>query len=216
MKFVADSTHSSIIVHRMLFSTRILLLPALLSMITIFLFFSLEISYGISLEEFAREKAKIENLKDPKNTRHNPKQVMEKVNRFCNLLQRTGITAFQIAMDRDSQFFDSETYVFAHTLIDAKVMADPIHPEKVGLNVLYAQDTLGKFYIAEMNRMVREKKAGWVEYYYRRSGIKEPIVKTVYACECSMNEISYVIAGGLDNFTKNQVLKMLGDVNADK
>lgn len=212
MKYVIDSTHSTITVHRKLILCLVFLFP----MVTTFLFFPLEDSFGISLEEFAREKAKIGNLSGPENIKYDPRQVMEKVNRFCSLLQRTGKEAFQIAMDRKSRFFDSETYVFAHTLIDAKVMADPIHPEKVGLNALYAQDTLGKFYIAEMNRMVRENKNGWVEYYYRRPGIEKPVIKTVYACECSVNEITYVIASGLDNLTKNQVLKILEDIHAEK
>lgn len=220
MKYRNDSKHSIIIipmvVQLVFCSTRILFLMVLISITTMFLSFSLEISFGITLEEFASEKAKIENLKDHKISTHDPVYVIEKVNRFCSLLQRIGREAFQIAMDKNSEFFDSETYVFAHTLIDAKVTADPIHPEKVGLSILYAQDKLGKFFIAEMNRMVKENKAGWMEYYYRSPGNKKPIVKTVYACRCSVNEIDYVIACGLDNLIKDQVLKMLEDVDAGK
>ncbi len=185
-------------------------------LMTALLVFPLEMSFTASLRDFVKEKENIETNELTEKASLHPILVMNKVNRFCRLLQQKGAAAFKICMNKESAFFDHETYIFAHTLVDAEVMASPMDPEMVGKNILFMQDIIGKLYIAEMNRMVKENKAGWIEYYYRKTSEEMPIVKTAYARECRVDGRTYVIACGIENITKNQVLKVLQDLVPEK
>ena len=166
-------------------------------------------SFPLSLDEFERDIAALEQSVNKETPSADPRVVMEAVNRFCNLLQENGKSLFDLYSQRAIVCLDYGIPIFVHTLTDAKVMADLAEPEMVGKCVLFRRDTIGRFYIAEMNRLVRDKSSGWIEYAYLDSDSGKPIVNAAYACQCRLGDEIYVVYAKILNITKKQVLNLL-------
>jgi len=73
--------------------------------------------------------------------------------------------AFSDFMSREGGFFDRDLYVFVVD-VDGNMWVNGAFPEAAGTNALGAQDTGGRFYIAQMLAVAAERGEGWVEYQW--------------------------------------------------
>lgn len=164
-----------------------------------------------TLKELTAES--IEACKANEHNPPSPRTVMAKVHKFCDLLQEMGTPAFELLRGKDSEFIFNGTYIWVHTMSEAKVMVQPVNPSKEGKVWLYLRDITGKLYIAEMNQIVSEKKNGWVEYYYPKPGGTIPYLKTSYVLGCTLDGETYVIGSGIYDQSRAQVLAKLRDAS---
>ncbi len=73
-----------------------------------------------------------------------------------------------------------DTYVFALDIDKHTVLAHPFKPGLKGKVLIGIKDVKGKMFFAEMCKMAKTNKEGWVEYMWPRPGEKKPSPKKTY------------------------------------
>ena len=74
------------------------------------------------------------------------------------------------------------------------------------------KDKAGKLFFAEMNKLVREKGAGWVSYMWPKPGQQEASKKVSYVKICKIGEDDEIVIGcGVYDLPEEEVKKLVGE-----
>jgi signal transduction histidine kinase len=84
----------------------------------------------------------------------------------------------------------------------------PIKYKMVGQRVTGFKDINGKLFFAEMNRIAREKGAGWVSYMWPKPGEKDPSLKVSYVKLCKVDGVEMVVGCGVYGIPEDEVKKL--------
>ncbi|MBN2163974.1 MAG: cache domain-containing protein [Pontiellaceae bacterium] len=130
-----------------------------------------------------------------------PSTVVEKVDKACSLLEKEGQAAFPKFQGEGSEFIFDGTYMWIHTLTDAKMLMHPIKYKMVGNLYTGLKDKSGKRFFVVMNQICTDEKSGWVEYLWPKPGGNDVIRKISYVKTCTMPDGTAVVVGcGLYNY----------------
>ncbi len=131
-----------------------------------------------------------------------------KVNQACNLLGREGKTAFPKFKGKDSEFIFCGSYIWVQDL-KGVVRMEPAFPMMEGMQLIDAKDGHDKRPIFEINKLAKEKGAGWVDYWWPKPGEPAPARKISYIKLCKVDGEDMVVGAGVYNLTDNQIDKIL-------
>ena len=138
-----------------------------------------------------------------------PAVIIAKVNEACALLEKEGASAFPKFSGKGSAFLYEGTYVWVHTLTEAKMLMHPIKYKMVGNSLIGLKDAKGKRFFVVMNDLAREKGEGWVEYYWPKPGTEESVRKISFIKKGKLADGTEVVVGsGLVNFSEAEVAKL--------
>ncbi len=130
-----------------------------------------------------------------------PGLIIAKVTEACALLEKEGTAAFPKFQGKGSKFLFNGTYVWIHTLDDGVMLMHPMKYKLDGQSIIGMKDKKGKRFFATMNAVVKEKGAGWVDYYWPKPGSSDIVHKVSYVRGCkSADGINLVVGCGLYKF----------------
>jgi cytochrome c len=78
-----------------------------------------------------------------------------------------------------NQFVKGELYVFAYDMTGT-IIAHPINPKLVGMNVLETPDVDGKLFRKDIITLAKKSGTGWVDYKYKNAKSGKIEQKTTY------------------------------------
>ena len=108
-------------------------------------------------------------------------EAVAKVKEAARLVQDKGVeAALKVLNDPNGPFVWKDTYVFAVDLETEKVVAHPIIPALIGMDVMGVKDIDGKMFHIDFITIGREKGEGWVDYTWPKPGTRTPIRKWTY------------------------------------
>ena len=161
-------------------------------------------------EKAALAKESEKKAAETAKTKPTPKMIIEKVNAAAKLLEAEGEEAFDKFKGKDSEFIFAGTYIWLHDMKGVMKM-HPIKFKMEGKALIGLKDKKGKLFFAEMNKLVREKGAGWVDYMWPKPGEKEPSQKVSYIKLCKMKGGNEIVVGcGVYDLPEEEVKKILG------
>lgn len=89
-------------------------------------------------------------------------------------------------------------YVFAADFNGVN-LAHPAKRDLVGKNAWKLKGAKGKFLVQEMIKVAKDQGEGWVEYWWNRTGEKEPVLKRAYVKRVPGEDIwlgsAYIVKG---------------------
>lgn len=132
-----------------------------------------------------------------------PQQIMQKVDRACQLLKTEGATAFPKFKGKDSEFIFSGTYLWINSG-DGYILMHPIRPNLEGKSLMGFSDVRGKLFFSELTNLVLQKGSGWVDYWWPKPGEVSPSYKVSYAKGVFVDGHLWVVGCGAYGFTKEQ------------
>ncbi len=135
--------------------------------------------------------------------------IVAKVNKACELLAKDGKAAFPKFKGKDSEFIFAGTYIWIHDMNGVMLM-HPIKFKLDGKNVTGLKDTAGKFLFVEMNKVAKEKGAGWVDYMWPKPGEKDPSRKVSYVKLVKTPDGEMVAGCGVYDLPSAEVDKLIG------
>lgn len=141
-------------------------------------------------------------------TRPSFEMIKEKVDQACNLLEKEGKAAFPKFKGKNSDFIFGGTYIWVHDLKGVMRM-DPAIPKMEGMNLIDVKDGHDKRPFFEMNRVAKEKGAGWVDYWWPKPGLPTPSRKISYLRLCKVDGEDLVVGAGVQGLPDNQIDKFL-------
>ncbi len=160
-------------------------------------------------EKSALAKESEKRAEETAKTKPTAKMIIEKVNSACKLLEKEGAEAFDKFKGKDSEYIFAGTYIWLHDMKGVMKM-HPIKFKMEGKALIGLKDKNGKLFFAEMNKVTREKGAGWVDYMWPKPGEKEPALKVSYVKLCKMKDGSEIVVGcGVYDLPKEEVAKLL-------
>ncbi|MGP8051730.1 MAG: cache domain-containing protein [Desulfobaccales bacterium] len=134
--------------------------------------------------------------------------VQEKVDQACNLLEKEGKAAFPKFTGKNSDFIFCGTYIWAHDL-KGVMRLDPAIPQMEGMNLSDVKDSHNKRPFAEMNRVAKEKGAGWVDYWWPKPGSTTPSRIVSYVKLCKVDGEDLVVGAGIYDLPGAEIDKFL-------
>ena len=130
-----------------------------------------------------------------------PETIVTMVDKACALLEKEGEAAFPKFQGEGSEFIFDGTYMWIHTLTDAKMLMHPIKHKMVGNLYTGLKDKTGKRFFVIMNQICEADGSGWVEYLWPKPGSTDLIRKISYVKTCTMPDGTAVVVGcGLYNY----------------
>jgi cytochrome c len=142
-------------------------------------------------------------------TKPTPEMIVAKVNKACELLAKEGKAAFPKFKGKDSEFIFAGTYVWIHDM-DLKMRMHPIKYKLDDKSIAGMKDTNGKFLFVEMNKIAKEKGAGWVDYMWPKPGEEKPSQKVSYVKACKTPDGENLVVGiGVYDLPAAEVEKLL-------
>jgi signal transduction histidine kinase len=173
-----------------------------------FLFPTAAVLADKSPEELSKESE--EACTASEKTKPTVQMITEKVNKACELLAKEGKAAFSKFKGKDSEFIFAGTYIWIHDMNGIMLM-HPIKFKLDGQNVTGLKDTAGKFLFVEMNKVCKEKGAGWVDYMWPKPGEKDPSRKVSYVKLVKTPDGQELVAGcGVYDLPTAEVDKLVG------
>ncbi|MEW6516322.1 MAG: cache domain-containing protein [candidate division FCPU426 bacterium] len=131
--------------------------------------------------------------------------IIKNVDKACELLEKEGTEAFPKFQGKDSDFIFAGTYIWIHDL-DGIMLMHPIKAAMNGKPILNFKDANGKRFFSEMNELVKEKGAGWVDYMWPKPGEKNPSLKISYVKLCKSKDGKDLVAGcGVYNLSESDI-----------
>lgn len=138
-----------------------------------------------------------------------PDVIIGKVQEACALLEKEGPAAFSKFVGKDSPFIYEGTYIWIHSLAESEMLVHPIKYKMVGNKLIGLKDTKGKRFFVVMNDLVKEKEAGWVEYFWPKPGSTDVVRKISYVKKCKMaNGMEVVVGSGIYNGSEADIAKL--------
>ncbi len=158
-------------------------------------------------DELAKES--VEKCKATATTKPTVKMILEKVIAGCKLVEKEGEKAFGKFKGKDSKFLFAGTYIWIHDTKDARMLMHPIKPKMEGMSLVHLKDKNRKMFFAEMNKIVKKKGDGWVDYVWPKPGEKKASPKISYVKLARHGEKNYVVGCGVYDLTMDDVKKAL-------
>lgn len=141
-----------------------------------------------------------------KETPTKPAKIVGMVDKACALLTEKGQEAFPKFQGDKSEYIFDGTYMWIHTLKEAKMLMHPIKHKMVGNLYTGLKDKNGKRFFVVMNQICTEKKSGWVEYLWPKPGTNEATRKISYVKTCTLPDGTAVVVGcGLYNYAEKDL-----------
>ena len=160
-------------------------------------------------EKAAQAKESEARAKETAKTKPTPKMIIDKVNEAAKLLEKEGSEAFDKFKGKDSKFIFAGTYIWLHDMKGVMKM-HPIKYKMEGKALIGLKDKKGKLFFAEMNKLVREKGKGWVDYMWPKPGEKTPSQKVSYVKLCKIKGGEEIVIGcGVYDLPAEEVKKLL-------
>jgi cytochrome c len=132
-------------------------------------------------------------------------QIMDKVKKAADLLNKEGKKAFPKFKGKESAFIFGGTYIWVHG-DDGTMLMHPIKPAMVGTNVLAIKDKDGKLFFAEMNEVVNKDGDGWVAYKWPKPGTEDDgSVKVSYVRTATVDGKKVIVGCGVYDLTIKEV-----------
>jgi methyl-accepting chemotaxis protein len=142
-------------------------------------------------------------------TKPTAEMIVAKVNKACELLSKEGKAAFPKFKGKDSEFIFAGTYVWIHDFHPTMLM-HPIKYKLDGKSVAGMKDSNGKFLFVEMNKIAKEKGAGWVDYVWPKPGEEKASQKVSYVKMCKTPDGEELVVGiGVYDLPAAEVEKLL-------
>jgi len=141
-------------------------------------------------------------------TRPTFEMIKKKVDEACNLLKQEGKVAFPKFKGKNSDFIFCGTYIWVHDL-KGVMRLDPIIPQTEGMKLIDVKDGHDKRPFYEMNKLVKEKGAGWVDYWWPKPGKPTPSRKISYIKLCKVDGEDMVVGAGIYDLPDNQIDQLL-------
>lgn len=121
-------------------------------------------STGISKTE---NKNLTKNNPESENLRATPADARKLIDLAFEYLDKYGkSTAYKEFNDISGEFCFKDTYIFAIDM-EGNVLAHGGDLELVGTNQFYLKDSVGRYFIQEFIKLIKEKDEGWIEYKWR-------------------------------------------------
>ena len=159
-------------------------------------------------EKLAKESEA--RAKETASTKPTPKMIIDKINKAAKMLEAEGEAGFAKLQGKDSEFIFAGTYIWIHDMKGTMRM-HPIKYKLNGKNILGLKDKSGKLFFGEMNKVAREKGAGWVSYMWPKPGQKEACKKVSYVKLCKIGDGDEIVLGcGVYDLPADEVEKLVG------
>lgn len=142
-------------------------------------------------------------------TKPTVEMITQKVEAAAKMLQAEGLDGFKKLQGKDSEFIFAGTYIWVHDM-KGIMRLHPIKYKLNGKNIQGLKDTSGKLFFGEMNKVAREKGAGWVCYMWPKPGQKDPSKKVSYVKLCKVGEDELVVGCGVYDLPEEDVEKLVG------
>ena len=133
--------------------------------------------------------------------------IVKKVEKACELLGKEGKAAFPKFKGKTSEFIFAGTYIWVHDM-DGITKMHPIKYKLEGKSTMAIKDVNGKLFFTEMNKIAREKGAGWLTYMWPKPGEKEPSKKVSYVKMCKVDGVDMVVGCGVYDLPADEVKKL--------
>ncbi|MFM2135697.1 MAG: hypothetical protein RL021_1097 [Bacteroidota bacterium] len=119
--------------------------------------------------------------------------VLDMVNQAVRLLETAGREGFPLLRDVTGPYIAKDAYIF---VVDTNgvELVNPGFPSLEGRNVMDVKDVNGKSLMKEMFGVVKDKGAGWVDYYWPKPGQSVSTLKSAYVRKANMGD-EWVIVG---------------------
>lgn len=131
-----------------------------------------------------------------------------KVDQACNLLEKEGKAAFPEFKGKNSDFIFCGTYIWVHDLKGVMRM-NPAIPKMEGMNLIDVKDGHNKRPFSEMNRVAKEKGAGWVDYWWPKPGLTIPSRIISYIRLCKVDGEDMVVGCGIYDLPNAEIDKLI-------
>lgn len=131
-------------------------------------------------------------------------QIVEKVKKAAELLNKEGEKAYPKFKGKDSEFIFCGTYIWVHDA-DGKMLMHPIKPAMVGTNVIATKDKDGKMFFKEMNSVADKDGEGWVAYKWPKPGTDDSSIKISYVRTAMVDGKKVIVGCGVYDLTMEQV-----------
>jgi cytochrome c len=135
--------------------------------------------------------------------------IVKKVEKAAELLQKEGKAAFPKFKGKNSEFIFAGTYIWVHDMNGITHM-HPVKYKLEGKSTMAIKDANGKLFFAEMNKIAKEKGAGWLEYMWPKPGEKTPSKKISYVKLCKIDGVDMVVGCGAYGFSDEEIKKLTG------
>jgi len=141
-------------------------------------------------------------------TKATPQMIVGKVNEACELLEKEGKAAFPKFLGKDSPFIFAGTYISIHDMEDL-VLLHPVKAKMNGQHLVDLKDTNGKFVYVAMDKVAKDKGAGWVDYMWPKPGEKTPSSKVTYVKLCRVDGMEAVLACGANDMSEAEIRELV-------
>lgn len=141
-------------------------------------------------------------------TKPTPEMIMDKVNKACAILEKEGKAAFPKFKGKDSEFIFAGTYIWIHDMAGMMRM-HPVKYKMEGQNYIDLKDSNGKLFFTVMNKVAKEKGAGWVDYMWPKPGEKDPSLKVSYVKLCKVDGEDLILGCGVYDMSQADMQKVL-------
>jgi methyl-accepting chemotaxis protein len=131
-------------------------------------------------------------------------QIVDKVKKAAELLNKEGDKAYPKFKGKDSEFIFGGTYLWVHGA-DGTMLMHPIKPAMVGTNMLTIKDKDGKYFFEEMNSVVNKDGEGWVSYKWPKPGAEEGAMKVSYVRTATINGKKVIVGCGVYDLSLEEV-----------
>jgi signal transduction histidine kinase len=134
--------------------------------------------------------------------------IVGKVDEACALLEKEGKAAFPKFLGKDSPFIFAGTYISIHDMEDL-VLLHPVKAKMNGQHLVDLKDTNGKFVYVAMDKVAKDKGAGWVDYMWPKPGEKTPSSKVTYVKLCRVDGMEAVLACGANDMSEAEIRELV-------
>lgn len=124
-----------------------------------------------------------------------PQDVVAKAKEAASVVKTKGDAAIPEFNKKPSPWVFKDTYIFIIDCTTGNMVAHPENAGLVGKNLLGLKDTNGKLFFADMCKIAKSGKSGWVDYMWPKPGEKKasrkvsiilPVESSKYAIGCGI------------------------------
>jgi hypothetical protein len=137
-----------------------------------------------------------------------PEMIIKKTEEACKLLEAEGKAAFPKFKGKDSQYIFAGTYIWIHDM-EGVMQMHPVKYKMEGKRLIGLKDVNGKLFFTEMNKVAREKSAGWVDYMWPKPGEKDPSKKVSFVKLVKIDGVEMVAGCGVYDLPDDVVKKLV-------
>lgn len=133
-----------------------------------------------------------------------PELIMDKVAKACSMVEREGAASLKKLSGQNSEFIFCGTYLWVQSH-KGKMITHPIKPELNGKGIFEMQDSNGKKFFLEIDKVANRYGAGWVDYMWPKPGEKKVSRKISYAKATMCDGEPCVIACGVYDVSDEEI-----------